>query len=177
MKNSLDFDKLPRFTVQSWKTEPGILFRPTLESNVEGAFLPVVPNKNTYVSKNVPMLTGINSAEGIIRALRKYLILNCHLQYCLVWTNGTLNSVYISKAFFRGNAESCTDLDTRSEYLFPMAIQYKFTSDPSNLDEITRKVKNFYFGDKKIGFHTDTNLVDVRSGKAYRMIVGSTKLW
>ncbi|XP_065203559.1 esterase E4-like [Planococcus citri] len=117
----------------------GVKLAPIVESKVKNRpFLPVKPAPDTYQTR-VPWLTGVNSGEGAM-FVQGYL------------SNGTWMAKQINS--------------NRRKYI-PNLNQYDITAKPEDIDTVTQKVIDFYFGAEKIGLDTASELVNMMTDSTF----------
>ncbi|XP_065217533.1 acetylcholinesterase-like [Planococcus citri] len=117
-----------------WDVDPTVLFKLTIETNVTNQpFLPQKPSKETYVTKNIPCIIGMNSGEGGFKVIR-YL----------------LNGGSIARI-----------INMNKKRLLPLLNQYLFTTEPELIDNITQKIENYYFNNDEIGPNTGLKIVNM----------------
>ncbi|XP_043270961.1 venom carboxylesterase-6-like [Venturia canescens] len=115
---------------------PMIPFRPVIEPDHPGAFLKEEPAQSLKSGKlaDIPWMTGVTSHEGAIRAAGIYGLEDKEL--------GKL-------------------LDKKFMELAPTTLLYEDTCPGKLKDDITKKIRQFYLGDKKIDESTRSNLIDL----------------
>ncbi|XP_011149322.1 venom carboxylesterase-6-like [Harpegnathos saltator] len=115
---------------------PMIPFKPVIEPNHPGAFLtedPVISTKYGRIA-DIPWMTGITSEEGSLKA----------------------PSIYGSDT-----NESVKRLNDDFKNLFPISLMYSETCSKPIQDEITSKIREFYFGDRAIDETTRFKVIDM----------------
>ncbi|XP_065216359.1 carboxylic ester hydrolase-like [Planococcus citri] len=119
--------------------EPRILFKPMIESHVKkGPFLTKKPTKTSYLTK-VPWLTGINSGEGGMKII-KYL---------------------------RNNDSLAKIVNKEKNRFLPLINEYIYSADPEDIDNMTQKISDFYFGKEDIGTGTALKFVDMMTDSTF----------
>ncbi|CAG9768327.1 unnamed protein product [Ceutorhynchus assimilis] len=104
-----------------WDFDPMIPFKPTIEPEVEGAFLTEHPIDIVKAGKSaqIPLIVGITTEDG---ALRGAALLN--------------------------NEDLLQELSDNFEKLLPISLMYDKTA--TDVDRVTKKIINFYFDNEKI---------------------------
>lgn len=117
MLNNFEIDTI---VLQDWDLDPMIPFKPTIESNHEGAFLIEHPAETIKSGKvNIPLLVGLTTDDGALRAAGLF-----------------------------GNPHLIEEINNDFERTIPISLMYDKTAQ--NVDEVTKKIKKFYFKNKKI---------------------------
>lgn len=115
-----------------WDFDPMIPFKPTIEPNVEDAFLtehPITIVKSGR-SAPVPLIVGITTHDGALRGA------------------GILN-----------NQSLMDDLNTDFERTVPISLMYDKTADDVN--EVTKRIKEFYFNNEIIDWTKKEQLINM----------------
>lgn len=60
------------FVQQFWDQHPVGFFKPVVEGNFKGAFLPSIPSESTYEVEDIPVLGGVAKDESAFLAACKY---------------------------------------------------------------------------------------------------------
>nr|AYN64423.1 carboxylesterase [Dendroctonus armandi] len=115
-----------------WDFDPMIPFKPTIESEVEGAFLTKSPTEivQSGQSADVPLMVGITSQDGALRAA------------------GVLN-----------NDALLEELTSDFEKNIPISLMYDKTA--KNISKVTKQLREFYFHNKKINWSLKEQLVNM----------------
>lgn len=117
---------------------PMIPFRPVIEPDHEGAFLtddPALLMKYGRLS-DIPWMTGITSQEGSLRVPGLYGL---------------------------RNGELVKELNDNFQKIAPISLLYEETCPDSLKDEVTRKIRKFYLGERQIDSSTRFELVNMYS--------------
>ncbi|KAF2892971.1 hypothetical protein ILUMI_13205 [Ignelater luminosus] len=104
-------------TFYKWQTDPFIPFRPVIEEDIKGAFLPAHPSKIIKSGKaaKIPFMTGITTEDGAMK----------------------------SPGFFAEDLEVLKDFNANFSFVAPYTFLYHDTSpDP---EYVTTKIKSYYF--------------------------------
>uniref|UniRef100_A0A348G5Z4 Carboxylic ester hydrolase n=1 Tax=Odontomachus monticola TaxID=613454 RepID=A0A348G5Z4_ODOMO len=116
---------------------PMIPFRPVIEPNHPGAFLsenPIISAKHGHIA-DIPWMTGITSEEGSLR----------------------VPNIYGDKS------NSVKQLNDEFKTIIPISLLFGEKCPKSMHDEITSKIRKFYFGDRAIDESTRFQLIDMYS--------------
>ncbi|XP_066251364.1 venom carboxylesterase-6-like [Euwallacea similis] len=115
-----------------WDFDPMIPFKPTIEPNLEGAFLAEHPVEiiKSGRSAEIPLIVGITSEDGALRA-------------AAVLNNKTLMD----------------DLNRNFETLAPISLMYDKTA--LDVGSTTRQIKDYYFRGHTIDWSHKTQLVNM----------------
>ncbi|XP_069696448.1 esterase FE4-like isoform X2 [Periplaneta americana] len=130
---------------QTWGTFPTFAFLPVVEKDVgEGdeAFIPVEPLKYLLTTKDVdlvPWIVGMTSGEG---------------------------AFYIANIF--NKRVLIEELNDRFDEIMPMFFMYADTSTPSAVKNITRQIREFYFGNKTISYDTIQAAIDMYGDAGFK---------
>ncbi|XP_065216362.1 juvenile hormone esterase-like [Planococcus citri] len=121
-------------------TGVGVIFKPTVESNVKNQpFLPKKPDKSTYQTK-VPWITGINSGEGALSLMK------------LVMKGGLLENVE----------------NVSANSLIPFLGGYLYSFNLENVETVAQKIIDFYFSSKDTGsINKKLKFVDIYTDYAF----------
>ncbi|KAG7212180.1 hypothetical protein KM043_012520 [Ampulex compressa] len=123
---------------QVFDYDPMIPFRPVIEPDHPGAFLkedPMISSKHGRLA-DVPWLTGYTSHEGALRAPGLY---------------------------GRQNGKLVKQLDEEFMNIAPMSLMYDDTCPEPIRSEVTKKIKEFYFGNRAIDDSTRFDVIDMYS--------------
>nr|QCC89025.1 carboxylesterase 10 [Meteorus pulchricornis] len=123
---------------QVFDYDPMIPFRPVIEPNHPGAFLNKEPAESikTGDMADIPWMTGFNSQEGAIKVAGLY---------------GLKNGEYIKL------------LNDRFMELAPMTLMFDNTCPKQSLQDVSKKIRNFYVGDRSFDESTKFELIDMYS--------------
>ncbi|XP_030754509.1 venom carboxylesterase-6-like [Sitophilus oryzae] len=115
-----------------WDFDPMIPFKPTVEPDVEGAFLTEHPVEAVKKGKSapVPMIVGITKNDGALRA-----------------------------AGLIRNDQLLEELNKEFDKIVPVSLIYEKTAH--NVSLITKEIKKFYFKNEKIDWSKRNELVDM----------------
>lgn len=98
-----------------WDTHPIVPFQPVVEPKHDGAFLDGFPREEAMGSLDIPIMTGIATAEGSL-----------------------------TTSFLLNTEEVLTELKSKVKTLFPLIFQYDHWSLDQQ-KRITNEIENFYF--------------------------------
>lgn len=136
-KNAVDIIGTDR-TFQVFDYDPMIPFRPVIEPVHPGAFLtedPAVSLKQGRVA-DVAWMTGITSEEGTLRVPALYGL---------------------------ADGEFAKKLNDQFEEIAPITLLYEDTCPKKLRPQVTKKIREFYLGDRAIDNSTRFNLIDMYS--------------
>lgn len=115
-----------------WDTDPMVPFPPVIEHEHENAFITENPRFAKNLHGNkIPLMTGMTSDEGVLKS-------------------GSL--IY--------NQELTADLLKSWDRALPISLYYNHHSD-EKIEEITRKIDDFYFNNQKLTIDTQSNLTNL----------------
>ncbi|XP_032678420.1 venom carboxylesterase-6-like isoform X2 [Odontomachus brunneus] len=115
---------------------PMIPFRPVIEPNHPGAFLtedPIISTKHGRIA-DIPWMSGITSEEGSLRVPHIYR-----------------------------DSKTVKQLNDEFKTIIPISLLFDERCPKSMHDEITRKIRKFYFGDRAVDESTRHELIDLYS--------------
>lgn len=75
--------------------------------------------------------------------------------------------------YLRSDAVKAKEVDANYKRLLPLLAQYLYTAKREDLDEISEKIKEFYFQNRSIGVETDEKLAEVSSMLSGSKVVDS----
>jgi len=125
-------------------------FLPVIEPVHPGAYIAEEPEKSIRAGNfaDVPLMTGINAQEG------------CGI---------------VSSILGRPDQQYAKMLDENFLELGPKALGYDVTCPAEYITNVTKSIRKFYFGDKKIDVSTKWNLIDMYTD-AWFLIGGHTTI-
>lgn len=140
---------------QAWypRTIAGGVFLPCVEGDIAGAALPFAPSENTYVSKDISYMAGINMGEGAFLA---------ECEFCFLCTTWKLISKWLIMVLFldyrSDNKTLFDELGMNYDRLLPIVLALNSRTSFNQRSALGKKIKQYYFGNETIANNVPTAL-------------------
>ncbi|XP_014483778.1 PREDICTED: venom carboxylesterase-6-like isoform X2 [Dinoponera quadriceps] len=122
--------------------DPIVSFAPVIEPNHPGAFLtedPIISTKHGRIA-DIPWMLGVTSEEGTLRVPALHN-----------WDNG----------------EQVKKLNKEYKKIMPITLMYENTCPKSIQNDVSSKIREFYFGDRAIDISTTFQTIDMYSDSLF----------